>query len=164
MVGQAHPTTSLRSFFPWLVRFLGRVTLALWLGGFTFYAAFVVPDLHENLGGMETGEISRRVAPFLYAIGGAALALRWLEALTDQGQRAGWPGKTRIGLLVVNSLLLSTLVVMQRSMGTRLDSGGNLTEFRSLHEVYLTVWTVQWLAILGLMAIDAIGPIAAKDH
>jgi hypothetical protein len=145
----------LRVLASFALRLLGRVTLAVWFGGFTFYAAVVVPDLHENLGGMETGEISRRVAPFLYATGAAALALAWLDFLTDRYQRNGWRGKARLGLLAANSLLLITLILMHRSLGIYLDSGGKLAEFRAFHEVYLTIWTVQWLAILGLMAIDA---------
>ena len=51
-------------------------------------------------------------------------------------------------------LLLMVLVSMHRSMGIRLDSGQGQSGFLSFHETYLTVWTVQWLAILGLMALD----------
>jgi hypothetical protein len=66
----------------------------------------------------------------------------------------GWRGKARFGLLAVNTLVLVALVLMHRSLGIRLDSGGSLPAFRSFHELYLTVWTGQWLAILGLMAIE----------
>jgi hypothetical protein len=154
---------TIRLLASFALRLLTRVSLAIWFGGFTFYAAVVVPDLHENLGGMETGEISRRVARFLYAIGASALALAWLDTLTDRGRRSGWRGKTRIGLLAANSFLLITLVLMHRSLGINLDSGGKLAEFRSFHEVYLTTWTVQWLALLGLMAIDTFPEFFKKD-
>ncbi len=123
----------------------------------------VVPDLHEHLGGMETGEISRRVAVFLYAIGAAALLLGWLVVLTDRDQRTGWRGKSRLGLLAVNSALLIALVLMHRSLGIRLDSGDDLAAFRSFHEVYLTVWTGQWLAILALMALDALPGLRTRE-
>ncbi len=62
----------------------------------------------------------------------------------------------RLGLLVLNTGLLVALFLMHRSLEIRLDSGGNVPAFRSFHEVYLTVWTGQWLAILGLMAIEAL--------
>jgi hypothetical protein len=137
-----------------LLQLLARVTLAAWFGGFTFYAAVVVPDLHENLGGMETGEISRRVAVYLYGIGAAALASGWLVAAIDP--IPGWRGKARLGLLVINTLILVALVLMHRSLGIQIDSGQNLSAFRSFHELYLTVWTGQWLAILGLLALDAL--------
>jgi hypothetical protein len=142
-----------------LLQLLARVALAAWFGGFTFYAAVVVPDLHENLGGMETGEISRRVAVFLYGIGAAALASGWLVAAIDRAP--GWRGKARFGLLAVNTLLLVALVLMHRSLGIQIDSGQNLSAFRSFHEVYLTVWTGQWLAILGLLGLDALPRIPA---
>lgn len=153
-------SSAARRFAGFLLRLLARVALAVWFGGFTFYAAVVVPDLHENLGGMETGEISRRVAVFLYGIGAAALVSGWLVAATERV--SGWRGKVRLGLLAVNTLLLVALVLMHRSLGIRLDSGGSLAAFRSFHEVYLTVWTGQWLAILGLLALDASPGIPEK--
>lgn len=154
----------MKALAAYTLRLLDRVALAIWFGGFTFYAAVVVPDLHENLGGMETGEISRRVAPFLYAIGAAAVVLAWLVALTDRDLRAGLLGKARLGLLVANSLLLIALIAMHRSLGIHLDSGRSLSAFRRFHEVYLSTWTAQWLAILGLMAIDAFPQIPNKEE
>ena len=142
-----------RAVASFALRLLARVALACWFGGFTFYAAVVVPDLHENLGGMETGEVSRRVAVFLYEIGASALVLGWLVASTDRVP--AWRGKARFGLLAINTLVLVALVLMHRSLGIRLDSGGSLPAFRSFHEVYLTVWTGQWLAILALLALES---------
>lgn len=149
----------LRSFATSFLRFLARVAFAIWFGGFTFYAAVVVPDLHENLGGVETGEISRRVAPFLSMSGAAALALGWVVFGTDRTQRTGWRGKVRLGLLLVNCVLLITLVLMQRSLGNDLDTRQSMSAFRQLHEVYLTTWTAQWLAILGYVGLDVTPPI-----
>ena len=136
-----------------VLRLLARTALAVWFGGFTFYAAVVVPDLHEHLGGIETGEVSRRVAVVLYAIGAAALLLGGLVAAIDRQPGRRWTA--RLGLLAVNAGLLLALFLMHRSLEIRLDSGGNLAAFRSFHEVYLTVWTGQWLAILGLMALES---------
>ena len=81
-----------RSVGAFLVRYLATVAFAIWFGGFTFYSAVVVPDLHEALGGMETGEISRRVSLLLNAIGGAAVTLCWLRIALDRGARSGWRG------------------------------------------------------------------------
>ncbi len=136
-------------------RLLARALLAVYFGGFTFYAGGVVPDLHENLGGIETGEISRRVALFLYAIGAAALAMAWLGLAIDRDQRAGWRGKTRFALLLLSSLFLMALVLMHRSLGAQIDGSGATNGFRSFHEKYLMVWTGQWLTILGLMAVES---------
>jgi hypothetical protein len=143
---------------------LARTTLAVYFGGFTFYAAVVVPDLHENLGGMETGEISRRVAIVLYAIGASALGLAWLTFFAHRDQRTAWRGKTRLALLALNTLILLALVLMHRSLGIHIDASGEMNAFRSFHEQYLTVWTGQWLAILGMMALDAFPKIVEKDE
>jgi hypothetical protein len=132
---------------------LFRATFAIWFGGFTFYAGVVVPDVHENFGGMETGEVSRRVAVVLYLFGGSAMALGWIIAAVDPLERTGWRGKARLGLLTIASILLVALVAMHRVMGARLDSGLGRDAFFPLHETYLTVFAIQWLASLGLLAI-----------
>ncbi len=145
------------------LRLLARVAFAVWFGGFTFYAAVVVPDLHESLGGMETGDISRRVAPFLYMLGLAALLLNGLVLIADRAERSGWRGKARLGLLAASALLLVVLVAMHWEMGARLDSGTGHDRFFSLHETYLTVFAVQWLANLGLLALDSVSRNSRKD-
>ncbi len=139
------------------VRYLAGVAFVVWFGGFTFYAAVVVPDLHEALGGMETGEISRRVGFALNTIGGAAVGLGWLRLGTDRAARAGWRGGIRAGLLALTTLLLLALVVIHGVLSARLDSGASRSSFFPLHEVYLIVSTAQWAANLGLMAVEAIG-------
>jgi hypothetical protein len=143
----------LKTFAASVLRLLARLALAAWFGGFTFYAAVVVPDLHEHLGGIETGEVSRRVAPYLYAIGATALVFASLVAAIDRDlppNRRGW-GK--LAFLVTGAALLATLFGMDRSMGRMLDSGGNPAGFLPFHETYLTVWTGEWLVILGLLAL-----------
>jgi hypothetical protein len=147
----------LRDFGLFALRFLARVAFAIWFGGFTFYAGVVVPDLHESFGGMETGEVSRRVAVVLYLFGGSAMVLGWLVAAIDPLERSGWRGKARIGFLTIASILLVALVAMHRVMGARLDSGLGRDAFFPLHETYLTVFAIQWLANLGLLAVETGG-------
>jgi hypothetical protein len=145
----------LRDFGLFALRFLSRVAFAIWFGGFTFYAGVVVPDLHESFGGMETGDVSRRVAVVLYLFGGSAMALGWIIAAVDPRERSGWRGKARVGFLAVSSLLFVALVAMHRVMGARLDSGGGRDDFFPLHETYLTVFGVQWACNLALIALEA---------
>ena len=66
--------STLRRLATFVLRFLARVALAVGFGGFTFYGGFVVHDLHETLGGPETGEISRKLAVVLYAFNLAAVS------------------------------------------------------------------------------------------
>jgi hypothetical protein len=144
----------LRAIGLFALRFLARVAFAIWFGGFTFYAGVVVPDLHETFGGMETGEVSRRVAVVLYLLGGSAMVLGWALAAIDPAERPGWRGKARVGLLALASILLIVLVAMHRVMGARLDSGLSRDAFFPLHETYLSVFAIEWLACLGLLAVE----------
>jgi len=137
-----------------VLRSLARIALAIWFGGFTFYAAVVVPDLHDTFSGPETGEVSRRVVIPLYAIGFAAAILAGTVAAVDPAGRSGWRGKLRLALLAAMSLLLLALVAIHRVMGARLDAGGSRGDFFPLHEAYLTVFAIQWGASLGLLAVE----------
>ena len=139
-----------------LNRVAARVGMAVFFGGFTFYAAVVVPDLHSHLGGMETGEISRRVALYLYAIGALALGLTWLRVVFESNLRTGWRGLSFVALLLFSTLILSVLGLMHRSLGQQLDQSLPMDPIRSFHEKYLTVWTILWLAMVGLFALDAL--------
>lgn len=148
----------IRSAAAFALRSLARVAFAIWFGGFTFYAAVVVPDLHETFGGMETGEISRRVSVILNAIGLAAVALGWAVVALDRDARWGWRGTARLGLLALTTLLLFTLIGLHRELGARLDSGDGRRAFFRLHEFYLILSTAQWFANLGLMAVASAPP------
>ena len=141
-----------------VVRFLARVALAVGFGGFTFYGGFVVHDLHETLGGPETGEISRKLAVVLYAFNLAAVVLYALTMAVDRAERRGWWGKALATLLVLDALLLVALIVMHRELGSRIDAGASRGTFFPLHESYLTVFAAQWLASLGLVAVDSASP------
>ena len=147
----------MRRLATFLLRFLARVTLAVGFGGFTFYGGFVVHDLHETLGGPETGEISRKLAIVLYAFNLAAVILYSMTMGVDRPTRRGRRGKALATLLVLDTLLLVSLIVMHRELGSRIDAGASRGAFFPLHESYLTVFAAQWLASLGLIAIDSAG-------
>ena len=70
-----------------------------------------------NLGGMETGEISRRVSLFLYAIGAVSLALGWLKMATLRDLRGGWGGLGSFCSFCRVLALLLALILMHRGMG-----------------------------------------------
>ena len=76
----------------------------------------------------------------------------------DRPERRGWRGKIFAALLVLDTLLLVALIVMHRELGARIDAGASRGAFFPLHESYLTVFAVQWLACLGLVAVDSAGP------
>ena len=70
-----------------VARYLAVVSLALWIGGLSFYALVVVPVGTDVIGGTEQGFVTQRVTGWLNWIGVASLAVllpsvrtRWMLA------------------------------------------------------------------------------------
>jgi hypothetical protein len=129
-------------------------SLALWLGGFTFYSAAVIPVLHDQLGSpLDTGLVTQRVTDILNALGFATVVLGWLAVAIERrcGRvlRAG--SKDSVALLGAFSACLLALLGLHLVMDRRLDSG-SLAGFYPLHRAYLWISVLQWLASLGLLA------------
>ena len=135
-----------------VLRFLCLLSLSVWVGGFTFYSAVVIPVLHESLGSLETGYVTQRVTDYLNAASGVAVALWWLAAWADRPDGPSFAGRARLGLLAATTLILAGLIALHRIMDGRLESG-SLRGFYPLHRAYLVASTAQWLVNLGLMAV-----------
>ncbi|MBI1372833.1 MAG: hypothetical protein GC159_08745 [Phycisphaera sp.] len=157
-------TTAYRSL-TWLV-------LAVWFGGFTLYAAVVVPIGADVLGSpLDQGFITQRVTHWINGIGLVALAL----LLGDV-----WLSRHRAAMGAAMRVTLSVMVVAvaaQIALHPHLDdmlnpAGGHITgraHFYTAHRVYLLIAAAQWLACLAhvvLMVgrwrrIDALGAFGA---
>ncbi len=135
-----------------VLRFLCLFSPLIWVGGFTFYSAVVIPVLHDTLGSLDTGYVTQRVTDHLNAAGGVAVILWWLDAWADRPSGSALARRVRLGLLTATTVILLGLVGLHRVMDDRLEFGG-LREFYPLHRVYLIVSTVQWFVNLGLMAV-----------
>lgn len=133
-----------------VLRFLCLFTLSIWVGGFTFYSAVVIPVLHESLGSLDTGYVTQRVTDYINAAGGVALVLWWLSAWVDCSAGSAVARRTRLILLATTSVLLVGLIALHWIMDGRLESGG-LRDFYPLHRIYLVASTAQWFVNLGLM-------------
>ena len=134
------------------LRWLGLLALAVWLGGFTFYSAVVVPLLHEAFDKLQVGMVTQQATDILNLIGLAALGLGWLEAVL--GGRRPWHA-ARLSLLAVDSLILAALIGLHLRMDQRLESGA-LSGFYPLHRVYLWLSTAQWFVNVMLLAVVAV--------
>ncbi len=129
-------------------RLLVLVALMFWQGGFTFYAAVVVPVGQEVLGShFKQGRITRRVTVYLNLAGAAALLpLAWDVAAARQ--RCAWCRRLRwlcvagmaagLGLLFWLHPRLDELIDLD--VGYVSDRGA----FRAGHRWYLWISTVQW--------------------
>ena len=126
---------------------LSLLLLALWFGGFTFYAAIVVPVGTELIGTSEQGIITQTVTHWLNGIGGLSLiGLFYLAfiAYPHKGLKTCWVllSLSWIGLLLVHPLL-----------DAMIEPGSYALEdpssFYTWHRFYLWIHTVQWIASIG---------------
>ena len=146
-----------------LRRFLAVVALMFWQGGFTFYAAVVVPTGQRVLGShLEQGLITREVTWYLNVAGAAALALLAYELQSSGYPRCtafevaagssgwGWQAVCWLKLLLAHPALNALLDVDAHSI---VDRG----QFRPRHRMYLWISTLQWLlggAYLWMMLLS----------
>jgi hypothetical protein len=138
-------------------RFLVVAALMYWTGGFTFYAAVVVPIGTEVLGsGAEQGRITRQVAPVINHVGVVAVVLfAWDVAATRRLRLVrglAWAGMA--ACLVTLVILYPYLDRMFHGEEAYLDSRA---AFRPWHRTYLWVISVQWgfavaFALVSLVA------------
>jgi hypothetical protein len=140
----------LRSLIP---TYLGWISLSLWVGGFTFYSAFVIPVLHDHLGSLEAGSITRSVTDTLNLIGVVTLALWWAIAGLERKAGTAAARRARWALLATTSVLLMGLIGLHQVMDDRLD-GSRMRGFYELHRLYLIVSTAQWVMNLALMFVN----------
>ena len=156
-----------RSAVAILWRFIVLAVVAVWLGGFTFYAAFVIKIAQRVLGShLRVGFITQEVTRVMKLWGIAALALlaidsliawrrsrrltRWLAGLT-------WSAMT-LGLL--------TLIALHPRLGRMMDPGTKqVTDdgFYNLHRVYLIIATAIWGVGIGHVLI-VLGRWSARDR
>jgi hypothetical protein len=140
-----------------ILRLLFLVALSIYIGGFTFYSAVVIPILHDRLkSSFEAGLVTQRVTDALNALGGVTLLLGWCAlglSIVCQGRVSRWQSCT----LLISSACLVVLVVLHRVMDQKLAMA-SLAGFYPCHRAYLWTSTIQWLANLGLLIQSAGGP------
>jgi hypothetical protein len=126
-----------------------------WMGGFTFYAAVVVPVGTQVLGGSALqGDITQRVTNWMNLAGAVALlAWAWdLAAAPDARRRRQLLGWALWAFMAVG---LALLVWWHPRMDELRDAPEYTREiqrsFRRLHKLYLWTSTFQWAAALGLI-------------
>jgi hypothetical protein len=136
-----------------VLRWIALVALSVWVGGFTFCSAVVIPTLHDVLGSLETGSVTREVTDALNLAGVVALASWWVLVVSERSLGPARARRWRVGLLTADTASLIGLFALHRVMDRRLDSG-SLRGFYPLHRAYLIASTAQWVVSLGLLAVS----------
>jgi hypothetical protein len=121
-------------------RYVVILAVGLWLGGFTFYAAVVVPTGADVLGSSEAqGFVTREVTRHLNEIGIAALAILLWNAIVERGKLlfATWLGMqlAQLALLLIHPRLDAMLNPVTHDIAP---------DFHLVHEVYLWIAATQW--------------------
>jgi hypothetical protein len=138
-------------------RFLVVIALMFWQGGFTFYAAVVVPVGQDVLGShLAQGFITRQVTQYLNLAGAAALLVLLLDLLAA-GREGPWTRRLRwvlwLGMLAILAALAWLHPHIDQYLNPETQELIDRKAFRSGHRLYLWLSTVQWgfgLAYLGL--------------
>ncbi|HYV38247.1 MAG TPA: hypothetical protein VE988_21365 [Gemmataceae bacterium] len=139
-------------------RFWVIAALMFWQGGFTFYAAVVVPIGADVLGShLAQGFVTRQVTIYLNLAGAVSLPILALDiAATTDATR--WRPRARWALCGV---LLVTLLVqcwLHYRLDDLLDPAArrhlDKPTYLALHAVYLHVSTSQWIAALAGLVLS----------
>ncbi len=142
-----------------LRHYLLILAFGLWMGGFTFYAVFVIPTNHEVLGDHFIGGlITRGVTNSLNQVGIVAIGLMLWEVLASWRSTSRWPAMimlslwicvvlSHIGLFVVHWRLDAVIDLQNQAVSDR-------PAFRSLHRNYNQLSAVQWFACLAFLALS----------
>lgn len=131
-----------------LRRFLVIAALMFWQGGFTFYAAVVVPVGQSVLGShLEQGFITRQVTNYLNLSGAVALLILGWDIWVCRDARIG-RRRCRWVCWWAMAALLVGLAWQHGQLENLIDPDAlRIAErrlFRSRHRVYLWLSTIQW--------------------
>jgi hypothetical protein len=137
-------------------RFLVVCGLALWMGGFTFYSSFAIPEATEVLGGHRvTGFITQRVTSSLNLCGAIALAILLWNILSGWRVASGLERKWLVSTWALLVAGLVALFVLHPLLDAKLDPATQQvlrnSNFDAWHRSYLWISTAQWIAALPLL-------------
>lgn len=134
------------------------LSLALWLGGLTFYAGVVVPVGTQILGSVEQGFVTQKVTNWLNLIGSVVL----LVLLWDiRAQRT----RIKLAAFILMFCCQAALFLLHPQLDALLDAENRVVSdsvaFYGWHRWYLIVTTVHWAA--GAVYLGAmVGPGASQ--
>lgn len=134
-------------------RFLVLAAFAFWQGGFTFYAAAVVPIGSDVLGSItEQARITRRVTSAINFAGIVAIGVFAWDAASVPLRR-----KSRALMLFIAAAVLLALILLRAHLDQMFHGAEAYVEdraaFRPVHRLYLWLSTAQWAACVAYLVL-----------
>ena len=127
------------------------ILYSIWFGGFTFYAAIVVPTGTELIGTSKQGIVTQAVSNWLNGIGGITLVgLGWLSfgMFPNSWLQRLW------GLLLLTWLgLLGIHPVLDSLIETDNYDIMDPLRFYFWHRLYLWIHTLQWVVSIAFFGV-----------
>lgn len=137
-----------------LRQMLWLITFALWFGGFTFYAALVVPVANSILPDtVEFGFVTQKVTHGINAFHGAFLAVATWELVVQYRlakKRTRWLNLLALAVIISAAALIGMLLIHARLGSMMNGSTFQINEpeggsFYGTHAIYLNLSTLTWL-------------------
>jgi hypothetical protein len=136
-----------------LRRYVVTLVMAMWMGGFTFYAIIVIPTAAKVLGSeRQVGFITQQVTRWLNLIGVAALLVLLWNVVAGWNRRAL---RIRYGLVMTWLAMVMAQIglfithpLIDRLLDPEQHKVHGYDKFYNLHRVYLILATLQWGAAL----------------
>lgn len=136
-------------------RFLLLLAIAFSFGGFSFYAAVVVPIGSEVLDPTSQGFVTQQVTHFLNGAAGVMWLLLIWELVAERKLRPRRVTKQLSVLAGVLGLCCIVLPVIHPWLDALLEADSfsisDVEEFYFRHQVYLWLCSLQWLASLAVI-------------
>jgi hypothetical protein len=136
-----------------LRRYLTCLVLAMWMGGFTFYALIVIPTATKVLGSVRTaGFITQQVTKWLNLIGIVAILFVLWNVVAERKRHtalqrnllnAAW-----VTMVLTHVALFATHPFIDCLLNSEARTVHNYDHFENLHNLYLFFATTQWVAVL----------------
>lgn len=137
-----------------LRRYLVLLTLAFWMGGFTFYTGVVIGIANQVLGSeRDVGFVTQQVTNWLNLIGVLATVILGFSAWFE---RRGFSRVLMLLSWLAMVALQGGLFFVHAQLDHRLEVAthkihGPLNVFFNWHRLYMVVATAQWLAALSYL-------------
>ena len=147
--------------------YLLLLAIAFSFGGFTFYAAVVIPISSDVFDATSQGFVTQKVTHVINIASGMTLLLLIWDGIALRRSRTRKINRVYGVLLVVYTVCVVSLVALHPRLDAMIDPGSMSVDepdrFYVHHQIYLWLSTIQWAVTFGLIwvvakSVDASSP------